>query len=131
MIVLDASAAVELTLSLRLSSGVQEHLEKARWQIAAPELLTVEVIQVLRRRVLAKVTSVEAAEEAVDLLADVNIRFFSHQTLADRIWELRDNATAYDAAYLALAELLSAELLTADSRLAHSGGHAAKISLVS
>jgi predicted nucleic acid-binding protein len=130
VIVLDTSAAIELLLSLPLSRRVQERLEQAEWQLAAPQLLVIESLQVLRRRVSAGVSPLRDAEEARDLLRDLGIRYFDHQLLADRVWQLRDNLTAYDASFVALAEALDAELLTTDARLARSPGHDARVTLV-
>ncbi|MBX3094320.1 MAG: type II toxin-antitoxin system VapC family toxin [Cryobacterium sp.] len=130
MIVLDTSAAIELTLALPLSRRVQQRLEEDEWQIAAPQLLSVEVLQVLRRRVAAGLTTLAQAEEARELLRDLNIRFFDHDTLVDRVWRLRDNLTAYDACFVVLAELLDSELVTTDVRLARAPGHDARVVLV-
>lgn len=130
MIVLDTSAAIELLLGLPLARYVQEHLERSEWQIAAPQLLEIEVLQVLRRRVAAGYTTLEDADEARQLMRDVNIRYFDHPVLAERIWQLRDNLTAYDAAYVALAELLDVPLLTSDARLANAPGHDAYCLLI-
>ena len=131
MIVLDSSAAVELLLALPGSPQVQQHLESVDWQIAAPQLLIVEVLQVLRRRVAAGVTSPEDAEEGRRLFSELGIRYFDHELVSDRVWQLRENLTAYDACFVALAELVDAELLTADARLANAPGHAARMRLVS
>jgi len=130
VIVLDTSAAIELLLGLPLARRVQEHLEQVEWQIAAPRLLEIEVLQVLRRRVAAGYTTREDADEARQLMRDLNVRYFDHAVLAERIWQLRDNLTAYDAAYVALAELLDAPLLTSDARLAHAPGHDAPYALI-
>jgi len=110
---------------------VQQHLESVDWQIAAPQLLIVEVLQVLRRRVAAGVTSPEDAEEGRRLFSELGIRYFDHELVSDRVWQLRENLTAYDACFVALAELVDAELLTADARLANAPGHAARMRLVS
>ena len=131
MIILDTSAAVELLLSLPLSRKVQEHLNRVDWQIIAPQLLIVEVLQVLRRRVIAGYTSLPEADEARDLLSELNIRLYGHKLFVDRIWELRDNMSAYDASYVALAEASELELLTSDGRLAKAPGHNARITLIS
>ncbi|MFT4189819.1 MAG: type II toxin-antitoxin system VapC family toxin [Aeromicrobium sp.] len=130
MIVLDTSAAIELLLSLPRSRQVQEHVERADWRIAAPQLLVIEALQVLRRRVAAGLTSLDEGEEARELLGQLGIRYFDHQLLADRVWQLRDNLTAYDASFVALAELLDAELVTTDARLAGAPGHAARTTVV-
>ncbi len=122
MIVLDTSAAIELLLALPRSGRVQDELEQVEWQISAPQLLVVEVLQVLRRRVAAGTTTLNEADEARELLEDLNIRYFDHALLANRIWQLRDNLTAYDASYVALAELLKVPLLTSDALLAHAPG---------
>ena len=123
MIVLDTSAAIELLLALPRSGRVQDELEQVEWQISAPQLLVVEVLQVLRRRVAAGTTTLNEADEARELLEDLNIRYFDHALLANRIWQLRDNLTAYDASYVALAELLKVPLLTSDARLAQAPGN--------
>jgi len=130
VIVLDASAAVELLLTLPLSPRVQSELEGVEWQMASPQLLEIEVLQVLRRRVNQGLSTVASAEEARDLLLDLNIRYYDHAPLADRIWELRENLTAYDACYVALAEALDLQLLTCDAALANAPGHNAEILLV-
>ncbi len=130
MIVLDTSAAIELLLSLPLSRKVQDLLDEHDWVVAAPELLQIEVLQVLRRRVTSGVTSIDDAEDALILLRDINVRYFDHEVLIDRVWELRSNLTAYDASYVALAELLDGNLVTSDARLAHAPGNNARILLV-
>jgi predicted nucleic acid-binding protein len=131
VIILDTSAAVELLLSLPLSRKVQEQLNRVDWQIIAPQLLIVEVLQVLRRRVIAGYTSLPEADEARSLLSELNIRLYGHELFVDRIWELRDNMSAYDASYVALAEASELELLTSDRRLANAPGHDARITLIS
>lgn len=130
MIVLDTSAAVELLLSLPLSPAVRDHLSEADWQIAAPELLTVEVLQVLRRRVASGAATLEEADVARSILVALNIRYYDHVSVVDRIWDLRDNLTAYDACFVALAELLDAELVTCDPRLARAPGNDARVTLL-
>lgn len=130
MIVLDTSAAIELLLALPLSHKVQQQLDRVDWQIIAPQLLVVEVLQVLRRRVSAGHNPLSAADEARSLLGELNIRFFDHELLADRIWELRNTMSAYEASYVALAEVTEFELLTSDARLAKAPGHHARIALV-
>jgi predicted nucleic acid-binding protein len=88
------------------------------------------VAQVLRRCRLAGELSDSRAEEAFDYLEAISLQRYPHDVLLPRIWELRHRATAYDAAYLALAEALDATLLTRDRRLAASRGHRARIALV-
>lgn len=130
MIVLDTSAAIELVLGLPLSSQVQKHLDRVEWHIAAPQLSIIEVLQVLRRRVSAGYNTVGEANEARQLIRDLNIRYYPHEPLAERVWELRDSMSAYDASFVALAEGTGHSLLTSDARLANAHGHAARITLV-
>ncbi|MFB7842893.1 type II toxin-antitoxin system VapC family toxin [Microbacterium sp. NPDC056052] len=131
MIVLDTSALVELLLALPLSRQVEERLDRADWQVAAPQLQAVEVLQVLRRRVSAGITTLAEADRARELVRDLGIRPFEHDLLVERIWQLCENLTAYDASYVALAELLGVELVTTDARLAHAPGNDARVVLLS
>ncbi|MFT4167062.1 MAG: type II toxin-antitoxin system VapC family toxin [Microlunatus sp.] len=130
MIVLDASAAVELLLNLPHGPRIRDRIADPATQLHAPQLLTVEILQVLRRRVAAGITTVAQAGTALSLLDDLGVSPHDHALLARRIWELRDNLTAYDAAYVALAELLGATLLTTDARLARASGNRATIDLI-
>lgn len=131
MIVLDASAVVELLLNLPLGPQVRSRLEDPNVQLHAPELLTIEVLQVLRRRVASGASTVHQAQTAIELLAELDVNYHDHRLLAQRIWQLRDNLTAYDAAYFALGELLDAPVVTTDARLAHAPGRQATVQLVS
>lgn len=130
MIVLDTSAAVELLLALPLRDAVVAQLEAADWQIAAPQLLQIEVLQVLRRRVRGGLNDLIVAEAALSGLGELGVRVFDHAPLLNRIWQLRETVTAYDAAFIALAEGLDAPLLTTDARLAHAPGHRAAVRLI-
>lgn len=88
----------------------------------APELLDLEVVSALRRLVdTGEVTSTRAAQ-ALDDLGDLDVVRVAHPPLVPRCWELRDNLTAYDAAYVALAEAQEATLVTGDRRLANAPG---------
>lgn len=84
----------------------------------------------LRRFVATKTLAAPRAAEALNDLADLGIVRYPHDMLLPRIWELRRNLTAYDGAYVALAEALTAPLLTLDARLGRSSGHRARIELV-
>jgi predicted nucleic acid-binding protein len=97
----------------------------------APHLLDIEVAQVLRRLVQLKGIKAARAEQALDDLAGFVIERHAHQDLLPRIWQLRNSLTAYDAAYVALAEAVDAPLLTCDAKLARSHGHRARIEIVS
>ena len=117
MIVADASAVVELLLAGDEAPGLLDLLLGDE-PVAAPHLLDLEVAQVLRRWNLRGALDDERARQAVDDLLALPIARQPHDLLVERVWELRDNLTAYDAAYLALAELLDARLVTHDGGLA-------------
>lgn len=130
MIVLDASAALELLLRGAVAEAVAERIFGPGESVHAPHLLDLEVAQVVRRYWLAGDLSAARGAEALDDLADLSIARYPHEPLLPRIWELRANATAYDAAYLALAEALDAPLLTRDARLASVPGTVAVVEVI-
>jgi predicted nucleic acid-binding protein len=99
-------------------------------QMHAPQLLDIEITQVLRRLVRQKEITVARAELALQDLADLVVERHAHQALIPRIWQLRDSLSAYDGAYVALAEALAAPLLTCDAKLAGAHGHRATVELV-
>jgi predicted nucleic acid-binding protein len=122
VIVLDASAVLELLLGSPAGLEVGARLVDSSVALHARHLIDIEVAQVLRRYVReAQLTAAEAAEAVRDL-RDLNLTRHAHEPLLDRIWDLRDDFSAYDAAYVALAEMLDASLLTCDRRLAHAPG---------
>jgi predicted nucleic acid-binding protein len=122
VIVLDASATIELLLNTKAGSAVAARLVDE--SLHAPHLLDVEVAQVLRRWVRAgDITGADGAD-ALEVLAVLDIERYDHVALLPRIWALRDKLTAYDAAYVALAEGLGARLLTTDARLAKAPSRA-------
>ena len=90
-------------------------------------LLDVEFMQVLRRLVREGKLTPKRAREAIQDLADLRITRYAPVLLLERIWELRQNLSAYDAAYVTLAEKLQAPLITRDRRIAAAPGHKAKI----
>ena len=130
MIVVDASALIEVLLNTADAPRLAERLFAEGETLHAPHLLDVEVAQVLRRYVLSRLFGAERGVEALEDLADFPIARYSHQPFLPRIWELRHNVTAYDAAYLALAEALAAPLVTRDAKLASATGHQARIELM-
>jgi len=130
LIVLDASAVLELLLNTEGGSLVRDRISNQAESLHAPHLLSVEVTQVLRRYVAAQSIGVEIAAAALADLAALDIARYAHEPFLGRVWELRDNVTAYDAVYLALAEILDAPLLTFDGRLAASPGHLASVELL-
>ena len=96
----------------------------------APHLLDLEVAQVVRRHVRGGEMSAARGQPALDDLAILSLTRYAHDLLLPRIWRLRDNLTADDAAYIALAEALNAPLLTRDVRLAAAGGYHARVNVV-
>ena len=130
MIVADASAIVELLLQTELGTRVEERLYRADDDIHAPHLLDVEVLSALRRLVRAGQMIGERAEEALEDLALLRVTRHSHLDLARRAWELRDNFTAYDAIYLALAESLDATLVTCDAPFGAAARRSARIDVI-
>lgn len=128
-LVIDASALVTVLLGQEPAGAVGAALSAAG-DVAAPEVVDIEVASVIRRQLLAGRVSPERAGQAIQALIEAPLTQYRHEPLLPRIWGLRDNLTAYDAAYVALAELLDAPLLTADASLAASPGHTARIELV-
>ena len=109
---------------------IADRLLDSQETITAPHLLDLEVLQVLRRYHLGGELDSVRAEMAIEDFTDLLIVRYPHEPLIPRIWELRDNLTAYDAAYVALAEALDAPLLTRDTRLAESQTHTARVELI-
>ncbi len=130
MIVLDASALLELLLNTAAAPRVAKRVFSPRESLHAPHLIDLEVAQALRRWQRGGELSSARAEEALEDLADLPLARYPHQLLLQRIWELRANATAYDAAYLALAEALGATLVTMDSALASIPGNSAPVEII-
>lgn len=129
MIVLDASACIEWALNTDLGRQAAARLERES-TLHAPHLIDLEVAQVLRRYVRrAEITS-ERGHEALQSFVALDLERYDHTALLPRIWELRDNLTAYDAAYVALAEALDMPLVTTDERLAAASGHHAVVQLL-
>jgi predicted nucleic acid-binding protein len=130
VIVLDASTVVEWLLRLPRAGLVEERLSREAESLHSPHLLDVEVAQVVRRLAAQGVVSAERGRQALEDLADLDLARHPHEVLLPAIWQLRENLTAYDAAYVALAEALDAPLLTLDARLAGAPGHRAIIDVV-
>jgi predicted nucleic acid-binding protein len=130
VIVVDASAIVEVLLRTPATKAIENRLFDRRQTLHAPHLLDIEVAQVIRRYGATGVLDDERGREALTDLADFPAHRYPHDVLLMRVWELRRNFTAYDAVYIALAEALDAPLLTCDRRLAGAAGHQAQIELV-
>lgn len=131
MIVLDASAAIELILGTVIGGEVKHHLGDEDQTLHAPSLIDIEVAQTLRQFVFHGVMSPRRARDALDDLVDLDLERHHHDMLLPHIWRLRNNLTAYDAAYVALAEILPATLLTCDRAFAASPAVTARIHLIS
>lgn len=129
MIVLDASAAVDWLLQTSAGQRIEQRIYSATESLHAPHFLDLEVTQVLRRLVREGTVSAIRADEAIRDLLDLRITRYAHFVLLPRIWHLRHNFSAYDAAYVVLAEKLGAALVTRDGRLAAAPGHSATIEL--
>ncbi len=130
MIVVDASSLLELLLQSSLADKLADRLLRPRESLHAPHLVDVEMLQVLRRLSLSSLLSDGRARQVLADLESLAIERHSHVDLLSRIWQLRASVTAYDAAYVALAEALDAPLITCDAKLAHAHGHGAIIELV-
>ena len=130
MIVLDASAVVELLLWTDRAESICERVMISEESRHAPHLLDVEVAQVIRRYRLAGEIDDSRGIQMIQDLTDLPIDRHGHTLLLSRIWQLHGNLTAYDAVYIALAEALDAPLFTCDSRLATAPGHGAKVVLL-
>jgi len=130
LIVLDASALLELLLVTASGRQLAERIRPAGISLHAPHLVDVEVAQAVRKYVLAGAISGERGRLALQHLAELDLERYSHTPFLQRIWALRENLTAYDATYVALAEVLHATLLTSDQRIASAPGIQAAVELV-
>jgi predicted nucleic acid-binding protein len=125
MLVLDASAVAELLLGRPPAPAVAAELAAHEFDLHAPHLLDVEILSVVRRLVTSGDASPERGDQAIDDLLALPVERYRHDVLIRRAWQHRENFSAYDATYLALAEALAAEpvpVLTADARFARAAG---------
>ena len=130
MIVLDASAVVAVLLYPGLGAErIRERIERPGESLHVPHLMDLEVLHALRRQASLGALSPGRGAEALEDLASILFVRYPHTPLMERIWALRENLTAYDAAYVALAEALDAPLVTIDARLAQAPGHRAAVEL--
>jgi predicted nucleic acid-binding protein len=130
MIVIDASALVELlrggtSIAIRLADRISRPGES----LHAPHVIDLEVLSALRSMEARKQIPHAVATTAVSDLLAVDLARHGHDLLAPRIWQLRTNLTAYDASYIALAELLASPIITCDAKLAAAPGNRARIEL--
>jgi predicted nucleic acid-binding protein len=130
VIVVDASALLEFLLQTPLGIRIEARLFRDQDEFHSPHLADVEVAQGLRRLVRTGELSPDRAAEAIADLADLDLHRHAHIDLLTRAWKLRENVTAYDAMYVALAEALDAPLVTCDTPLAKAPGHRAHIEVI-
>ncbi len=129
MIVVDSSCILEVLLQTDAAPATEARLLRGG-ALHAPEVVDLEVLQVLRRLVAGREIAEDRALVALRALERLALRRWSHGLVRRRIWALRRNLTAYDAAYVALAERMRCSMITRDGRLARASGHDAAIELV-
>ena len=127
MIVLDTSAAIDWLLQTPSGLRIEQRIYAHQDTLHSVHLIDVEFVQVLRRLVREGALTPRRAEEAMEDMAALRMTRYAPVLLMQRIWQLRQNLTAYDAAYVALAEALQAPLITRDHRIASAPGHSAAI----
>lgn len=130
MIVLDASALVDLLLHTATGELALARIGDPAVVLHTPHLADIEVTQVLRRYVRAGEIAEETAAAALVDLRDLDLQRHAHEPLLERVWQLRHNLTAYDAVYVALAEVLDGVLLTCDGALSRAPGLACRVELL-
>lgn len=124
-LVVDTSAVLTALVGVPSNPTLGERLTGA--DLHAPHLIDIEVLHGLRSLVSTGKLDEDRADDARDDFADLMIARYPHEPLADRIWALRHNLTAYDAAFVSLSEALGAPLVTCDGRLATAPGHSAEV----
>lgn len=127
MIVLDASAAVDWLLQTPAGQRIEQRIYARQDTLHTVYLLDVEFAQVLRRLVREGTLAAKRAEEAIEDMTALRITRYAPVLLLQRIWRLRQNLSAHDAAYVALAEKLRAPLITRDQQIAAAPGHSAAV----
>ena len=130
MRVLDASFVVEVLLRTSLGIRYVDRVVDSDELLHVPHLLDVETLHALRRLIFAGEVTAQRGLEALVMLLDLPLVRHDHVPLLGRMWELRASMTAYDAAYIALAEGLPAVLVTCDGKLARAHGHRARVELL-
>lgn len=133
MIVLDASAAVDVLLNFQPNATrirrriKQEDSGDPRETLHVPHLFGAEILHAIRRLTITGYISETRGIRAVSAMLNIRLTRYPHEPFAWRIWELKENVSAYDAAYVALAETLGSPLVTTDGRLAQAPAHGAEV----
>jgi len=128
VIVVDTSALIARLAGRPVRDSLRSRLDAER-ELHVPHLIDVEYLNALRGLVLGGKLSADRAAESRRDYADLSLIRYAHTPLANRIWELRNTMTAYDASFIALAEALDASLVTCDAKLASTSGHQATLEL--
>lgn len=129
MLVVDSSVLVELLVGRPPRADLRHRLSGSTWHV--PHLADIEVLHVLRGLVLRGAIAGERAEEATADYERLQLTRYPHTGFLGRVWALRGNLTAYDATFVALAELLGAPLITMDARIAAAPVHHAEVEVFS
>jgi predicted nucleic acid-binding protein len=129
MLIVDASCLYELVTFGSQAEQIQARVTQDP-NTAAPHLIDVEVLSVIRREHIRGTLDGAAAYLAVRNLREWPVERFGHRFLLDRAWELRDNVRGWDAFYVALAELFNGTLVTLDGRLSRAPGIRCKVEVL-
>ena len=129
MLIIDASCLYHVLIDTGQAAYIRDRMARDS-EHAAPHVIDVEVLGVIRREFLLGRLDATAANQSVADLRDWRGQRFGHQALLERAWELRQNVRGWDAMYVALAEALQAPLLTTDERLARVSGLDCSIELM-
>ena len=124
MIVIDASAVLEILAKTQTGLDLASVLGP---ELHAPQIIDLEVANAVRRWELSGLIGRKDGGAILDVYRAMNIRRYDHAPLLGEIWELRHNLTAYDAAFVALADALEVPLVTCDARLANAPGVTAEL----
>jgi predicted nucleic acid-binding protein len=130
VIVLDASALVELILDTPTGELVAARIADPAEGLHVPHLADIEVVQALRRYVREGEIEAARAGVALDDLRALDLQRHAHEPLLERVWSLRQNLTAYDAVYVALTEVLDGVLVTCDRPLSRASALAGRVELL-
>ena len=122
MIVIDASSIAEVLLQSPKAARIVGRVFSPGGSVHAPHLIDIEIVSIVRRYFLRGDVSEARGAQMLDIFKALPIERHDHEALIPRIWQLRNNLSAYDATYVALAEGLTAPLVTSDRRLANAAG---------